>query len=114
MNTRRSKTDNDIAFLNSAVVYNLALVNNTGAVACDIVFIFGHHTGMLGCLAAYKGTACLHTDVCNTLDDSGNLFGNIFADCNIVKEVEGLCTTADNVVDSHCNCVYTDSIMLVH
>ena len=69
---------------------------------------------MLGCLAAYKGTACLHTAFCNTLDDSGNLFGHILADCNIVKEVERLCTTADNVVYAHRNCVYTDSIMLVH
>ena len=69
---------------------------------------------MLGGLAADEGAAGLHAALGNAGDDGSHLLGDILADGDVVKEEQGLCTAADDIVDAHGNAVDTDGVMLVH
>ena len=109
-----SDTYDSVAGLNCGRIKDLGLVHDTGAVACDVVFVLCHHAGVLGGLAAYQCAASHYAAVSHALYDSGNLFGNYLADSDVVQEEQRLCATADDVVDAHCNCVDTDRIVLVH
>ena len=69
---------------------------------------------MLRGLTANECRAGLHTALCNTANDCRDLFGNILAARNVIKEEQGLGSTTDDVVDTHCDGIYTDGIVLVH
>ena len=69
---------------------------------------------MLCCLTTDKCTFRLSATFCNTTNDSSNLFWIILAACNVIKEEEWLSTSTYNIVNTHSNCINTDSIMLVH
>ena len=68
---------------------------------------------MLGGFAADKRTARLNAALGDTLNNGGYLFGNVFADCDVVKEKQGLRAAADDVVYAHCDRVDTDRVVLV-
>ena len=113
MYTGGGQGDDDIAGLHRGVVQNLGLVHNADGEARQIVLILGHHTGMLGGFAAHKGAARLHAALGHALDNLGNLFRDVLAAGNVVKENQRLCTRADHVIDAHGHAVDADGIVLV-
>ena len=69
---------------------------------------------MLCRFAADERAAGLNTALCNAGDDGGYLFGHVFANGDVIKKEQGLCTAADHVVYTHGNAVDADGVMLVH
>ena len=110
----RCDADKHVADLDLGAVDELRLLDNTGGVARDVVFAALVHTRHLGGLASYKRAACLAATLCNAGNDGFNLGGLIVADSHVIKEYERLCALGEHVVDTHCDCVDADSVVLVH
>ena len=114
VNAAGGNAHNSVAGLDSGSVQYLGLVNDTGAVSCDVVFVLSHHAGVLCGFAADQGAACHYAAVCNSLDDLRNLLRNDLADSDVVQEEQRLCAAADDIVHTHCDSVDTDGVVLVH
>ena len=108
------QSQDHIACCHAAGVDHLGLVHQTDGEACQIVVICRHSTGVLCGFSADESAACTYAALCYAGDNGCYLFGDILADCNIVKEEQGLCAAANNIVYAHCNAVNADGIMLVH
>ena len=69
---------------------------------------------MLCGLTADKSRARLNATLGNAADDLCDLFGDILAASDVIKEEEGARAAADDVVYAHSNGIDSDGIMLVH
>ena len=107
------QSNDDVAFCGALIVDNLCLVNNAYSEACKVIVVSGHGAGVLSGFAADKSAACADAALSHTGNNGGYLLGDILADCNIVKEEQGLCAAADNIVNAHCNTVDADSVVLI-
>ena len=114
MHTGGGQRQDDVAGLHGGVVQDLALVHHAHGEAGQVVFLLGHHAGMLGCFAAHQGAAGLHAALGHAFDDLGDLLGNVLAAGNVVQEDQRLGAGADDVVDAHGHAVDADGIVLVH
>ena len=114
MDTGGGKCNHNVTFCHAGVVKNLLLVNDTNSKACEVVIIFRHESRMFCGFAADECRAGLDTALSHTADDGSDLFGDVLAACDIVKEEQRTSTAADDIVDAHSNGIDTDGVMLVH
>ena len=114
MDSGGCKGDDFVANFGFAVVDHLFLIHDTNSETSKVVFLNGHHTGVLGGLATDQRSAGLNAAFGNSAYDFGDLLRNVFAAGNIVKEEQRLCTAADDIVDTHGNGIDTDGVMLIH
>ena len=68
---------------------------------------------MLCSLSAYERSACHLAACCHTFYDLGDLFRIVLAAGNIIQEKQRLSACAGNVVNAHCNGIYSYGVMLV-
>ena len=113
MNAGGWQRDQHVARLHIFRIDHLVLIDHAHAEAGKVVLVHRVEARHLGGLAADQRAAGLNTAVRHALDDVRYLFRNIFAQGNIIKEDQGLCAAADDVVDAHCNAVDAHGVMLV-
>ena len=65
MDTCRGQCDHNVACRHTLVIDNLLFIHYANGEARKIVFIVGHHTGMLCGFAADKCRARLYAALCN-------------------------------------------------
>ena len=114
MNTRGRQRDHYVSGFHGLVVNDLCLVHDTRGISGQVIVIFGHHPGMLRCLAADQRAAGLDAALADALDDLCNPLGHILSAGDIVQEEQGLRAAADDIVHAHGHAVNTDGIVLVH
>ena len=107
------KRDQNIANLNIFRINHLVLVHYTNAESSNVIFINWVKTWHFCGFTANQSTSGFNTAVCNTFYDVCNLFRDVFAQCDIIKEDKWFCSAADDVVYTHCYTVDTNGIMLV-
>ena len=106
--------DDDIAGLHGLVIEDLFLVHNAHGETGQIVLVLRHHARVLSGLAAHQRTVSLDAALGHTLDDLGDLLGDVAAAGDVVEEDQRFCTGADDVVDAHSHAVDADGVVLVH
>ena len=114
MNAGRSNADQRITRFEIFARNELVLFAYSNGKAGKVIFLIRHQTGVLRRFTADKSTSCLHTAVCNALNDLLDLFRIILSAGNIIEEEKRLCTAAGNIIHTHCNTVNSDGIVLIH
>ena len=114
VNAAGGQGNDNVALGHLAVVDDLLLIDNAGAVAREVVFVLGVEAGHLGGLAADERGVGLNTALAHALYDVGNTLRHVLAAGDIVEEEQRLCTAADNVVHAHCHAVDADGVVLIH
>ena len=114
MDAAGRKGQDDVPFPHVLLTNNPILVNDACAVTGKVIFVDRIKPWHLCRFAANQSSAGLYAAFADTFHDVCNPFGNILPAGDIVKEKQGLCSAADNIIDAHGNTVNSDRIMLVH
>ena len=114
MNAGGLQCNQHIACLLAGGIHDLLLVHNADCKTCKVVLVNRIETRHFSSFAAHQCAAGLYTAVSDTGYDGCDLFRIVLADCNVIEEELRLCAAADDVIDTHCHTIDTNSIMLVH
>ena len=90
------------------------LIDNADGKSGQIVILRLHGAGVLRGFTADQGAAGLNAAFRNAGDEGGDFLRLISADGNIIKEEQGLCSAADDIVDAHGDTVNADRVVDAH
>ena len=103
-----------VADLDLGAVNELRLLHDSGSVAGNVIFPVPVHSRHLGSLTADEGAAGLAASLGNSGDNRLNLGRNVLSHSDIVEEEKRLGSLRQHVIDTHCNRIDADGVMLVH
>ena len=113
VDTTWSKSKKHVTFSYFWAVDDLRFFCDTYRETCQIIVVFTIHTRHFSSFTTNKGCTSLHTTFSNTSNNLLQFSWFIFTSCYVVKEVKGLRTCSDDIINTHCHTVLTDSIMFV-